>query len=224
MADKTPDQLTSATTAADTDLLMVYPAGGPLKKYTFASFLTQVTAGLGSAFLIVSNNLSDLASATAARANLGLGTAATLASSALFQTANNLSEVSNAATARANLGAAASASPTITGGMSVSGTTKLTPLAVAAADVDFSVQEVQTKAISTNTALTFSGLTSGKAQGILLVVTISGGATLTFPTGTETAGGAVLSLGNGKHYLGLITENGSTVAAKVLIRNALGLA
>ncbi len=48
---------------------------------------------------LAANNLSDLASASSARANLGLGTAAQLASSALFQVANNLSEVASAATA-----------------------------------------------------------------------------------------------------------------------------
>lgn len=203
---------------------MIYPAGGPMRQLQFDAFLGQVVDGLGGELLAAANNLSDVASVTSARANLGLGTAATLASGAVYQVANNLSEVTNAATARTNLGAAASNNPAITGGMSLSGTSKLTPLAVAAADIDFSAQEVQTKSISTNTALTFSGLTAGKAQGILLVLTISGGATVTLPTGTETAGGLVLSLGNGKHYLALISANGATVAAKVLIRNALGLA
>lgn len=224
MADKTPDQLTSAVSAGETDLLLIYPTGGPLKKFTFGTFMTQVIAGLGGEVLTAANNLSDLASAAAARANLGLGTAATLASSAVFQVANNFAEIANAATARANIGAAASSNPDITGGLRLSGTTKLTTLAIGAVDVDFSAQEVQTKSISSNTTLTFSNLTAGKAQGILLVVTITAGATLTLPTGTEAASGAVLVLGNGKHYLGLITANGSTVAAKVLIRNALALA
>ena len=50
------------------------------------------------------NNLSDLASAGTARTNLGLGTSATLASTAVAQTANNLSDLASAATARSNLG------------------------------------------------------------------------------------------------------------------------
>ena len=220
MADKTPDQLTSATTAADTDLLMVYPAGGPLKKYTFASFLTQVTAGLGSAFLIVSNNLSDLASATAARANLGLGTAATLASSALFQTANNLSEVSNAATARANLGAAAATSPTITGGMTFSGSTKANTQALAGTDIDLSLAEFFTKSISTNTTFTFSNPTASKAMVFVVELTITSGAVDTWPANVEFSYGAQTTLGNGKHTLGFISFNGGTDWLMVVIGTA----
>jgi hypothetical protein len=54
--------------------------------------------------LLAANNLSDVASATAAQANLGLGSAALLSSSAVAQTANNLSDLASAATARTNLG------------------------------------------------------------------------------------------------------------------------
>ena len=71
MANRTPDQLTSATSAGDDDLLLIYPSGGPLKKLTFSVFLAQVLTGLGGAVLTVANNLSDLASASAARAKIG---------------------------------------------------------------------------------------------------------------------------------------------------------
>jgi hypothetical protein len=54
--------------------------------------------------LLSANNLSDLTNAVTARTNLGLGTAATFASSAFAQTANNLSDLASAATARTNLG------------------------------------------------------------------------------------------------------------------------
>lgn len=54
--------------------------------------------------LLKANNLSDLLSASTARTNLGLGSAATQNVTAFLQPANNLSEISNAATARTNLG------------------------------------------------------------------------------------------------------------------------
>lgn len=54
--------------------------------------------------LLASNDLSDLASASTARTNLGLGTAATQATSAFLQPSNNLSDLGSASTARTNLG------------------------------------------------------------------------------------------------------------------------
>ena len=60
-------------------------------------------SGAGSGDMLKSENLSGLANVAAARGNLGLGSAALLASSAVFQVANNLSE-GNAATMRSNLG------------------------------------------------------------------------------------------------------------------------
>jgi hypothetical protein len=50
-----------------------------------------------------SNNLSDLASASSARSNLGLGSAATQPASVFAQTANNLSDLDNAGSSRANI-------------------------------------------------------------------------------------------------------------------------
>jgi hypothetical protein len=67
------------------------------------SQVTNLTTDL-AAKAAKASNLSDLASASTARTNLGLGTAATLASSAVAQTANNLSDLASAATARTNLG------------------------------------------------------------------------------------------------------------------------
>lgn len=60
-------------------------------------------SGAGTGDMLKSENLSGLASYATARSNLGLGSAALLASSAVFQVANNLSE-GNASTMRTNLG------------------------------------------------------------------------------------------------------------------------
>lgn len=68
-----------------------------------ASGNVSLTAGNVGALAAVSN-LSDLTSAAAARVNLGLGTAATLSSSAVLLSVNSLSDVGSVATARANLG------------------------------------------------------------------------------------------------------------------------
>lgn len=89
------------TTQADTVWLCTSNVGGTLN--TTAIAFSQMSV---SGALLASNNLSDVANAATARANLGLGTAATLASSAVAQTANNLSDLANAATARTNLGLA----------------------------------------------------------------------------------------------------------------------
>lgn len=65
---------------------------------------TTGTLATVAATLQVANNLSDLNSASAARSNLGLGTAAVQNVGAFLQPTNNLSDVSNASTARTNLG------------------------------------------------------------------------------------------------------------------------
>lgn len=76
-ANLTPDQLTAATTASNTDLLLIYPTGGPMKSVQWSVIKSLMVTALGSSYLQVSNNLSDLGSAATARSNLGLGTAAT---------------------------------------------------------------------------------------------------------------------------------------------------
>lgn len=71
---------------------------------TSVTFPTTGTLATVAATLQVASNLSDLASASAARSNLGLGTAATQNVGAFLQPTNNLSDVSNASTSRTNLG------------------------------------------------------------------------------------------------------------------------
>jgi hypothetical protein len=211
MTDKTPDQLTATTTIADADLLMLYIiADSVMKKVRWDAFQDLVIDALGGVYPLLVNNLSDLPNASVARGNLGLGTAATLAASALFQVTNNLSEVANAATARTNLGAAAAAAPTITGGMTFSGNTKQNVAAVAALDIDVSVGEFHTKSISSNSTFTFSGVTASKAQAFVLELTISSNAVPTWPASVEWEEGVAAEPGNGTHLIGFVTFDGGT--------------
>lgn len=75
-ANLTPDQLTAAISANNTDLFLLYPVGGPMKSLQWSVVKSLMTTALGSAFLTATNNLGDVPSPAAARVNLGLGSAA----------------------------------------------------------------------------------------------------------------------------------------------------
>jgi hypothetical protein len=75
-ANLTPDQLTQAITANNTDLMVIYPTGGPLKSIQWTVLKTLMVAAVGGVYLQINNNLNDLQSPSSARTNLGLGTAA----------------------------------------------------------------------------------------------------------------------------------------------------
>lgn len=82
-------------------------SGSPLPRSAGGTGLSESSAAaLVSALgaLLAAGNLSDVASASTARANLGLGTAAVAALTSLLQSANNLSDIGSAGTARTNLG------------------------------------------------------------------------------------------------------------------------
>lgn len=209
MADVTPDQLSATTTVTDTDLLLVYIlSDAVLKKVAFSTFLEQVIDGLSGEVLVSSANLGDVDSVSAARANLGLGSAALLNASAVLQVSNNLGEVANAAQARSNIGAAASSAPSITGGMTLTGPAKQNVVELAGTEIDVSAAEFFTDTISANTAYTFTGAAADKAQGFILVLNITNNAKPTFPASVKWTIGSQPDPGNGEHAFGFFTVDG----------------
>lgn len=126
-------------------------------------------------------------------------------------------------------GAAPLSAPAFTGGVSVTGGlaqaggTVADVTAVPALDIDFSANDAQTKSISSNSTFTFSGFVSGKAQGVIVKLVITSSAVPTWPASVVHPGGVnpSASLGNGTHYLGLVSLNGGTQVLLVVLGRAV---
>ncbi len=110
---------TSATLNQDQVLLKT----NNLSELTASASTARNNIGLGSTkaaaydlsdFLLKAGNLSGLSNVTTARGNLGLGTAATLASTDILLKADNLSGLNNLITSRSNLGLKTGATKNIT--------------------------------------------------------------------------------------------------------------
>lgn len=144
---------------------------------------TDVTTGLGYTPLNPANNLSDVANTATSRSNLGV--TATGADTTYVYRANNLSDLANSTTARTNLGLGsiatqASSSVAITGG-AIDGTAigGTTPAAVTGTNLAAS-NGIITHNATVSASYTFPTGHNGIAVG---PVTISGGVTVTVPTG-----------------------------------------
>ena len=119
-------------------------------------------------------------------------------------------------------GAAPTASPTFTGGITYSGSTKANVTAVGALDLDLSTADFFTKSIAVNSVFTFSNATASKGLAFTLQLVLSGGAVPTWPASVKWAAGSNPSagLGNGTHDLGFISyDGGVTWTGLVLARN-----
>jgi hypothetical protein len=100
----------------------------------------------------------------------------------------------------------------LTGVLTVTGGSVGNVTALGALDINFAASDSHTKSISTNSTFTFSGLVAGKLQAVLLKLTITSAAVPAWPASVKYPDGVNPSaaLGNGTHYLGLITADGGT--------------
>jgi hypothetical protein len=173
---------------------------------------TGVAAGSNGALLTAlgalaaASNLSDVASPSAARTSLGLGTASLASLANLLQVSNNLSDLASPSAARTSLGLSAAATATL-------------PLAVANGG---------TGATTAAGARANLGVTSGGGGGAgtdWIVLAPSGDTTGVTDTGNipnslnNAAPGAVVYLSSGTYYINAAI----TIPASRLLLGAVGL-
>lgn len=226
MADITYASLTATGSAGATDLIAIWPSGGPLKVIQYSVLTTSVATALGSTFLTVANNLSDVASVTSARSNLGLAGAALLNVGTAAGTvaagddaritgaalkANNLSDMASASTARTNLGLGTAA--VINTGTS-GGTIGL---------LNTANTHSATQAFAAITATT--GTFSGAVSGTSFTGAVTGNVTGNADTATKWATGRTMALtGNVTGTSAAYDGSGNTSFATTIAAGAVTLA
>lgn len=202
MAYKTLQNTASQADVQDADIFAVARGTGALSHVTGSAIVTYLLTALATStgFLKRASNLSDLADAPTARTNLGLGTSATHAAGDFLTSA----------------APSATGGMTLAGGLVQSGATVQSVNALAALDIAWSTQDWHTKSISANSTFTFSGITAAKAQGIVLDLTISSSATTTWPATVKWSSGIAPTLGNGRHILGFLTDDGGSTVVGIV--------
>lgn len=106
-------------------------------------------------------------------------------------------------------GAAPLASPSFTGGLTYSGSSKANVVALAAVTaIDVSSADFFTKSISVNTTFTFVNATPSAGMAFILELTVSGGAVPTWPASVDWDGGYTPIFPNGRNVIGFITFDG----------------
>jgi hypothetical protein len=192
-----------------------------MRLYTGSAWVAAYVSG--ASYLASANNLSDVASTSSARTNLGLGTIATQASNSVSITGGSISGITDLAVADGGTGAS-----TLTGVLKGNGTSAFT---AATAGTDF----VAPGTATTFTALqTFAGTSSNadlKTSNILEAATVSATAatgTIAYDTTTQSvlyyttnaSGNFTVNFrGSSGTSLNTIMATGESLSATFLVTN-----